>query len=279
MSTFTQIQKIKNNIKNMFKNNENSNLPEQPAKQEIAMVKQVEVPATKVSLPSANVSPAVVNMINNKQMELQNKGNDLGAYAMEICVAQNGSYIGFLNAMNIVVMNYKVDAELAKQELEIELVQEINNRNSKVIAITNEIAGIESIAIPEKEVELNRYNLEINSLMDNQENGISESLSNERLLIMQLAIARTNELIRKFKHKVILLNTEISQIKLTIDGLNMQKGSINFFNESSLRRRLNLFFNHWLIALEGLGMELTTIEETKDKFVEYLNQEIVKIAA
>ncbi len=281
MNTFTLINKIKNNIQKAIKpSSKQQNQTTMKTNPNIV----IEAPANNstpsfieqpITMPPADVTPAVVNMIKSKQGELNNSGNDLGAYAMDTCVALNGKLNGFKNIMSVVVMNYKVEADSVKQDVQSELSSEINKLNNHIIKLNNEIHSIESFLIPEKIVELKNYEEQIASLMTNTEYGVSTSLSSERLVIMQLAAALNKELIRELKQKVVELKTEIDQTRLGIEGLDMQQSQINFFNEPALRRRLGLFFNHWLIALEGLDAEEGHIEETKEVFNQYLNEQII----
>lgn len=229
--------------------------------------------------PDANISPVVVNMIKSKQGEIDSLGNDLSAYAMESCIGHNGGLIGFQNVLENVLMNYKVEADMAKQDVESELVMEINKLNNHIIKLNNEIHSIELYLIPEKEDELKKYENQIDLLMNHSNPGISSSLSSERLTIIQLATARSKELIRELKQKVVELKTEIDQTKLGVEGLKMQISQINFYNESALRRRLGLFFNYWLIALEVINTDIAFVEKTKNIYNQYLNSQIELINA
>jgi hypothetical protein len=231
------------------------------------------------SKPELHVTPSVVNLIKSKTYEIENSGNDLGAYAMETCVNTNGNIKSFENILDVVVMNYKVEAERMEQDVQTELSTEINKMNNLIIKTMNEIHSIESFAIPEKVEELKMQKEQVNSLMNTTEYDVSASLSSERLLIMQLAAARTKEIIRELKKKVVALQTEIDQTKLGIEGLEMQKKNINFFNESVLKRRLSLFLNHWLIALANMETNDDFIRETKEVFNDYLTKQTALLAA
>lgn len=281
MNTFAFINNIKNNIKKVMSNNNKSQqtveLPQ--AVNSIAKEEHTSVLQQMSNSPDIDLSPSVVNMIKAKKNEIELSGNDLGAYAMDTCVAQNGNIKGFKNVLNVVVMNYKVEAERMEQDVKIELSTEINRLNNLIIKLTNEIHSIETFVIPEKQEELKSQENQIISLMNNSEYNVSSSLSSERLLIMQLAAARTKEIIRELKKKVVELQTEIDQTKIAIEGLNMQSQQINFFNESVLRRRLALFLNHWLIALSGMGVDETLIAETEEVFKNYQNNQIALLAA
>ena len=229
--------------------------------------------------PVLDLSPSVVNIIKTKKEEIENSGNDLGAYAMDTCVGQNGSIQGFKNILNIVVMNYKVEAERMEQDVQTELSTEVNRLNNLIIKLSNEIHSIETFVIPEKQEELKSQKEQIAALMNTSEFEVSSSLSSERLLIMQLAAARTKEIIRELKKKVVVLQTEIDQTKIGIEGLNKQSQQINFFNESALRRRLSLFLNHWLIALTGMDAAEGKIKETEEVFNSYQANQLALLAA
>jgi uncharacterized coiled-coil protein SlyX len=264
----------------MSNNNKSQQTVELPqAVNSIAKEEHTSVLQQMSNSPDIDLSPSVVNMIKAKKNEIELSGNDLGAYAMDTCVAQNGNIKGFKNVLNVVVMNYKVEAERMEQDVKIELSTEINRLNNLIIKLTNEIHSIETFVIPEKQEELKSQENQIISLMNNSEYNVSSSLSSERLLIMQLAAARTKEIIRELKKKVVELQTEIDQTKIAIEGLNMQSQQINFFNESVLRRRLALFLNHWLIALSGMGVDETLIAETEEVFKNYQNNQIALLAA
>jgi chromosome segregation ATPase len=221
------------------------------------------------------VNPAIVNIVKNKASELDNVGNDLGAMAMERCVAMDGKLTGMLEVLNVVLHNYKVEAINARQDVETELSSEINKLNNEIIELNNNIHDIETNLIPEKIQEKKDYEVQLESLMNNNSSyDFSESLSSDRILIVQLAVARTKELIRKLKQKVVQLKTDIDQKKLAIDGLEQQKQNINFYNEAALRRRMGIFFNHWLIALVGLDATDDFIEKTKSAYNQYMEEQV-----
>jgi len=280
MNTFTFIRNIKNNIMKAMNNNSNQKQIESPT-----VVKQeergyspsvIDKPASK---PNLDLSPSVVNIIKTKVNEIENSGNDLGAYAMETCVNQNGKIVGFINTLNIVVSNYKVEAERMEQDVQMELSTQINKFNNLIIKLINEIHSIETFVIPEKIEELKSQEEKVRSLMNTTEYNVSASLSSERLLIMQLAAARTKEIIRELKKKVVELQTEIDQTKISVKGLELQSENINFFNESVLKRRMSLFLNHWVIALVNIDADDSFISETKDVFNDYLDEQTALLAA
>jgi hypothetical protein len=282
MNTFALINNIKNNIKKAMSNNTNLKNTQEVSPQVSSPVVVEELPTVMekpVSKPSLDLSPSVVNIIKAKNDEIENSGNDLGAYAMETCVNVNGNIKGFKNILGIVVMNYKVEAERMAQDVQTELSTEINKLNNLIIKLTNEIHSIETFVIPEKLEELKSQDLQVEALMNKSEFNVSASLSSERLLIMQLAAARTKEIIRELKKKVVELQTQIDQTKIGIAGLQMQSQQINFFNESALRRRLNLFMNHWIIGLTGMDADDELLNETESVFNNYLDGQLALLAA
>lgn len=282
MNTFAFINNLKNNIKKVMNNNNTTNnkIEHTPI---LEQTPNSPSAATAMSLPVSktthDVSPAVVNMIKSKYNELENNGNDLGAYAMETCVGHNGSVQGFVNMLNVILGNYKVEAERLEQDVKTELSTDINKLNYKIIELKNKIHSIESFSIPEKQEELHNQELQVDSLMNNQEYSLSASLSSERLLIIQLAAARTKEIIRDLKKTTVQLQTEIDQIIIGISGLELQLQQINFYNESVLKRRLGLFLNHWLIALNGIGANELLYKETQTAFSIYQTQQLELITA
>jgi len=280
MNTFTFIRNIKNSIMRALNNNSNQKQIEssKEIKQEESGYSSsvIEQPTSK---PNLDLSPSVVNIIKTKVNEIEKSGNDLGAYAMEICVNQDGKIVGFINTLNIVVTNYKVEAERMEQDVQMELSTEINKFNNLIIEKTNEIHSIETFVIPEKIEELKSQEEQVRSLMNTTEYNVSASLSSERLLIMQLAAARTKEIIRELKKKVVELGTIIDQTKIGIEGLKLQSKNINFFNESVLKRRMSLFLNHWVIALVNIDATDDFISETKDVFNDYLDEQTALLAA
>ena len=195
--------------------------------------------------------------------------NDLKSWAMDGCIAMNGNSEGMKSTMEIIVMNSKLEASAREEELKSELVTAINGINDEVIRLNNEIAMIREFHIPAKEKEINQGQSQMGALEANRQFDVQTQLGSDYYTVLATSVARNRQHIRDLQQKILELKTQIDQKENKIKTLREQMSGIQLFNEDVVSRRINIFFNGWLIGLEGIGARPAQIDACRKAFDSY----------
>ena len=153
--------------------------------------------------PTVTVNPATmpVSMAASEYQRI--KTNDLASWAMDQCIALNANTQGMISSLEIIMMNYKLEAEAREEELKGELSNAINSINDEVIKLNNQIAIIREFRIPEKEKQIFQLEEQMRALENNTKYDLQTELGSETFTILATSKARTKEIIRNFQTKII----------------------------------------------------------------------------
>jgi hypothetical protein len=195
---------------------------------------------------------------------------DLESWALDSCVALNGNPSGMKGGLEIVVMNYRLEAKAKEEEMKMELVNAINAVNNKIIDLSNQITVINDIRIPEKEREIQNFKEQIAMLENSRSYDIRTELGSELYTVLSVSQARTKEIVRGLFSKIAELKTEIEQNKNNIEIMKQQMSKIDLFNNEIVKRRLHIYYEGWLKGMEGLETSSDKAESCKKVFDDYL---------
>jgi ElaB/YqjD/DUF883 family membrane-anchored ribosome-binding protein len=227
------------------------------------------LPANIPHVPNIPVSPATgpVSMAASEFKRTQ--VTDLKSWGMDQCINMNGNLQGLLSSLEIIIMNYKLEATAKEEELKGELTHSINIINDEIIRLNNEIAVIRDFNIPEKEREIDQFDTDMQALKSNTQYDLQSDYGSELFTILATSKARAKEIIRKFQTRIIELKTDIEKRENRIKTMRQQMENIKLFDHDILSRRMHIFFNGWLGGLEGMGTEQVYVEDTIKTFNDY----------
>ncbi len=241
--------------------------------QELSVEKAaVVIPQSQANLPLrpvVEVRPATLPQSMAASEYQRVRMNDLKSWAMDGCIAMNGNSEGMKSTMEIIVMNSKLEASAREEELKSELVTAINGINDEVIRLNNEIAMIREFHIPAKEKEINQGQSQMGALEANRQFDVQTQLGSDYYTVLATSVARNRQHIRDLQQKILELKTQIDQKENKIKTLREQMSGIQLFNEDVVSRRINIFFNGWLIGLEGIGARPAQIDACRKAFDSY----------
>jgi len=200
--------------------------------------------------------------------------NDLATMAMDECIKVGGSITGLQRVVEVVVMNYKMEAQAKEEETKAVLSRRITELNNETIRLNNDIANIREFLIPGKEKDMQEFKSEMRNLVNNEDYDLQTDLGSELHTILAVSLARTREHVRNLQARIIDFKTVIEQKKNDIDTLNLQMEHINLFTEDALARRLSIFFKGWLASLEGIGASEKVKEDTRQFIDWFMKSEV-----
>ncbi len=233
---------------------------------------------TPTAISSVNLTPTVVvnpatQLVSMASTEIKNiETRDLASWAMEKCLALNGNIHGLTSLLDVVLMNYKLEAKTLEEELKVQRTNTINSINDEIIELNNRIAIINEFHIPEKENHIKYLDEQLSALENNKTYDLNTELGSETYTILSVSKARTREIIRKLQSQIVELKTQIQQKEIRINTLKLQMESINLFNKEIVLRRMNIFLDGWLTGLEGMGAPQSLFDETRNVFNKYRQQ-------
>ena len=190
--------------------------------------------------------------------------NSLENYGLEQCSKSDGNTEVLIASLSIILQNYMVEAKINEEDLRKEFTKEIDQTNYKIIDLNNQIANIQNEQIPEQHSVIEKYQkqmLEIEQRAADREEALPETYT-----IAEYAVANAKNAIKILKQKINDYKREIDKNKYFVDSLEKRSRELNLANPNILDRRKNVFFNGWVMGLQGLGWSKREIQTHKEIF-------------
>ena len=213
-------------------------------------------PPTTVQILPKSIRPELPAVADN---DLENSG-------LDSCARSEGD-IEVLKAKLIIAMsNYLIEVALNEEDTKAEYAQQIEQTNYKIIHLNNIIANIQNELIPEQQQIIEEYKQKMQVIEQKTEQ--NHGVLPPSYPIMNLAVQDSKEAISRLKQKMQNNKSSIQKEEYHINSLNKRMKEMNLINPDVLSRRMNIFFNGWIMGLQGLGWSEAEIAIHKQVFLE-----------
>jgi len=204
---------------------------------------------------------------------------NLQELGIDLCVKLEGSSSGLNSSLDRVRVNYIAEVSSDEAESRYELDKQLFLIKKQIIKYNYEIKLIQDDLIPEKKQELQKMETQIKEhqvLYAGTQMPEQMIYEDEVQTTMHLAIARGNELIRRFRARLKELAGAIEQEKLSADSIQMRLDGLSHFDHNVLLHKLNLFFLGWLSGMNGLNASKENVQECHDIFNTFTQNNVLQ---
>ena len=204
---------------------------------------------------------------------------NLQELGIDLCVKLEGSSSGLNSSLDRVRVNYIAEVSSDEAESRYELDKQLFLIKKQIIKYNYEIKLIQDDLIPEKKQELQKMETQIKEhqvLYAGTQMPEQMIYEDEVQTTMHLAIARGNELIRRFRARLKELAGAIEQEKLSADSIQMRLDGLSLFDHNVLLHKLNLFFLGWLSGMNGLNASKESVQECHDIFNTFTQNNVMQ---
>ncbi len=247
-----------------------NDLAEKQASTESAMGSPDDPELPKIEkVPVLEVKPEAYPMLYRHKNAMEEQKINLQDLGTDLCIRMEGSLEGLQAGLKRVMENYKAEISLEESDGVFQLDTRAMEIRKQVIKYNHEIKLLQDDLIPEKQKELHELQRQIeNHSVVYAGTQMPEQMiyEDEVQTTLHLAIARGNELVRRFRARLKELAGAIEQEQLSLDSIEKRRTNLNFFNLDLLMHKLNIFFVGWLSGLNGLNAEENIIKGSHEAF-------------